>query len=199
MKLAENTFGETPGAMYLVRELNSISDKALNRSIGRAITSCTTAVNDLVKAVEYGHLKPKTAANTLRLMREEVTNEVSFGLISDLCKNVRIGAIKRAMLLCTIARKAEHVMAIPHRKGKMVNGHCMPDLWNEVEFAFTDSITGKEFIAGVVYQDFQPDGSLVTRVYADIPTMEAVNEGAVEKLKAKSLARCTRQGKPHTL
>jgi hypothetical protein len=204
MTLAENTFGETPGAMYLVRTLNEINNATLNRSVGRSITSCTTAVNDLVQAVEGYALKPKTAANTLRLMREEVTNDYSlinkYPLVLQLSKNVRIGAIKRAMLLCTVSRKAEHVMNSYWSKGipTCVNPFMSGDV--TVDYKFKDSITGKLFDAGFVRVSLADStGPTIEEVVTNGPSFAEVNEGSIERLQQKSWARCKRQGKAHTL
>jgi hypothetical protein len=110
----ELTFGDTPAAMYLARRCMAHRSSNLNRAVGRRITGTFEHVNDLVNAYSEGKLSAKTFANTLRLMREDVskaeTKVVGLGDFEfefNLCKNVQIGSIKRAMSLAERARKVE--------------------------------------------------------------------------------------------
>lgn len=145
------TYGDTPAAMYLVRALNQVNSSHLNRSVGKRISTTATSVNELAKSYEAGFLSAKTYANTLRLMREEVSNsfiesfDIDVSLVDHLRRNVQIGAIKRGIRHAFIACKADRVMAAPERNSSFISPNG--DGTNSVYF--TDEQSGKLYRAGV--------------------------------------------------
>lgn len=188
----QNTFGKTPAAKYLARELSRPGNDVLIKSVTRRIVSTNTAVNDLVNAYENEQLTAKTLANCLRLMREEVSKENSVNIIDQLRQNVQIGLIKRGIRQSTIARKAERVMVSPETRSifsspQFCTGENEP---YAVYYVFKDKPSGHVYYAGL---KTIPDGvSYTYRVYADL-----VNDVTPEILMERSNKRCLRQGKPH--
>lgn len=192
----EKTFGSTPAAMYLARTLNELGNESLKRSVGRRITSTTSAVNDLVGSYERGFLPAKTVANCLRLMREEVTKDEDsvfwmdldlrskkqslYHLVDKLRRNVQIGAIKRGIRLCQIARKAEHVMKSPY------------GLFDDGTKYFQDIQSGRVFEAGKIFEYMGFDITAVKKFNRD-----EVSDVTPELLVERSNKRCKRLGKPH--
>jgi hypothetical protein len=191
------TYGDTPGAMYLVRVLNQINSAYLNRSVGKRISTTATAVNELSKSYEAGVLSSKTYANTLRLMREEVAfdgleyDHVDIHLVNQLRRNVQIGHIKRGIRQATVARKAEQVMS----SGTILENKLHPAGDGSNDVYFTDSTTGKEYCAGNVCIDVNGD------MYASDRTISHYEAQVVNSyvLRKRSDARCKRLGKNHTL
>jgi hypothetical protein len=195
----KNTFGRTPAAEYLVRVLNELNDQTLNRSVGKRITATNAAVAELVYAYEVGSISAKTLANTMRLMREEVTNESitdityimtmpsnsQLSLVDKLRRNVQIGYIKKAIRQATVARKCETVMTAPHRKGIHFS-----NVGDKQEIAYFDTQLDKHIHAGWIF-----DGNITVTnpIYAE--ECESVTP---ELLHERSLKRCTRLGKAHT-
>jgi hypothetical protein len=207
----EMTFGKTPAAMYLARTLNELDNKSLSRSVGRSITATTNAVAQLMHAYGVGVLSPKVLANTLRLMRLEISppddefaldwgNEKQFsdemqlrGLVDKLTKNVCVGVIKSAIRTATVASKAERVMVSPEKRGfaTFIND----DNFSQVrEFSFYDKQLDKEVICGSVALDRL---SKEVDVYVYRPQPEDVDTITPELLVERSNRRCKRQGKPH--
>lgn len=188
----QNTFGKTPAAKYLARELSRPGNDVLIKSVTRRIVSTNTAVNDLVSAYECERLSAKTLANCLRLMREEIAKENSVNIIDQLRQNVQIGLIKRGIRQSTIARKAERVMVSPETRSifsapQFCTGENKP---YAVHYEFKDKTSGHIYGAGL---KTIPDGiSHVYRVYAD-----SVKDVSPEILMERSNRRCARQGKPH--
>lgn len=201
-----NTFGKTPAAMQLVRFLNAIEDAALNLSISRRINSTNVTVRDLIAAYESQALPAKTVANCLRLLRNEIVNDVgshSFTddtIVDQLRRNVQIGIIKRGLRLCTISRKAEIVMQNPEvrsseREVVEVDGGF------ETHYKFRDSQSGKSYTAGMIFKSdgtepfFDMDGEVFVTHYeqsnVDFITPELLHE--------RSNRRCLRRGKPHMI
>jgi len=186
----EKTFGSTPAAMYLARVLNELGDESLNRSVGRRITNTTNAVNDLVYSYSIGFLPSKTVANCLRLMREEIVNEISYEvnyeyntrssrvLVDKLRRNVQIGAIKRGIRLCQVARKAEKVMTRP--------------AYFDGSLFFRDKPSGKVFEGGRVIQSDDKEIRIV-RTFG----IGEVSDVTPELLVERSNKRCKRLGKAH--
>lgn len=190
----EKTFGSTPAAMYLVRTLNEIGNQSLSRSVGRRITTTSNAVNDLVYSYSLGFLTSKTVANCLRLMREEVTKDEDsvfwmdldlrskkqslYLLVDKLRRNVQIGAIKRGIRLCQVARKAEKRMESPYG--------CD----NEGRKYFIDGQSGKCFQAGMIL-----DGGRTVAIRKF--SVDEVSDVSPELLVERSNKRCKRLGKPH--
>jgi hypothetical protein len=202
--IPETTFGNTPAAMYLARKLNEMQDVALLRSTGRRITATFHQTKQLVAAYEQGTgnggIDTKTLANCLRLMREEITNEivvdkVQYKIIHQLRRNVQIGHIKRAIRLATIARKAERVMSSPDAKASDVSGKALGVMVTELSYYFTDSQSNKKYLAGVTISD-EADESYVLIHKFKLSDVETITP---ELLHERSERRCIRLKKPHTI
>lgn len=196
----KNTFGKTPAAMYLVRILDEIDDPVLNRSVGRRITSTNNGVRDLVIAYENNFLPSKTVANCLRLMRQEIANDVDccFGgyvIVDQLRRNMQIGVIKRGLRLCEISRKAERVMMNPDHRSceRTIQDFCGGVT---VEYKFKDSNSGKTYDAGcyVTY-----DGETTPEKIVAHHLLASVDDITPEVLIERSNRRCFRLGKPHMM
>jgi hypothetical protein len=187
--VSQNTFGNTPAAKYLTRELSRVENSLLSKSIGRRITSTNTAVRDLISAYESGSLSAKTFANCLRLMREEVSSEVSITLIDQLRKNVQIGLIKRGIRLCSVARKSERVLENVDNKSTKVP--FVSTVSSGTTYTFTDSMSGRTFVAGIKYDGWDDT------VYPSRVWLSEVDDINPEILMERSNRRCARQGKPH--
>lgn len=202
MKLSEHTYGDTPAALYLVRALNELNDEAVTRSVGKRITANSKCVNDLVHAYSVGELPAKTVANCLRLIRQEVSipspiTEFSPNrLIEQLTRNVQIGLIKKAMRLCTVARKAERVMENPERRASTRTLNCEDGLWQEVHYSFIDSTSNEKYDAGYVYKSLygeNPKPIPMTNIF----NFDDIKDVTSELLMERSNRRCKRLGKPH--
>lgn len=185
----ENTFGKTPAAKYLARELSRVGNEVLSKSVGRRITSTNTAVKDLVNAYEEECISTKTLANTLRLMREEISYEFPFTLVDQLRQNVQIGLIKRGLRLCSVARKAERVMQNPEYRSAEKNVVCDGESVT-IFYKFKDSTSGKMYDAGAVFEGDD-------RRYVSHYQQSDVDDITPELLNERSDRRCLRQGKPH--
>jgi hypothetical protein len=194
----EMTFGKTPAAMYLARTLIEINNPSLDRAIGRKITAVTTSVAELMRAYEEYAISPKTIANTLRLMREEITKELIVGtdptdLALKLSKNIRIGAIKSAIRTVSVARRIERVMSSPDRYGKVQEvGSNGIASWKS--YTYFDKQAKTEFEAGsvhVVPSLLGPTKSINRPWHPEADTITP------ELLVERSNRRCKRQGKPH--
>lgn len=197
MKLAHNTFGRTPAAMYLARLLNDRNDSNQARSVGKQITATNRAVNELTQCYEAGALSAKTLANVLRLMRSEVTNGEPLGepIIDQLRRNIQIGLIKRGIRLSTVARKAERVMSSPDARAARRHAYSPgPDIVVE-SFYFNDSTTNTEYHAG---DRIHIEGEQ-SRLVGKIVYPDDVGDVTPELLMQRSDRRCARQGKPHML
>jgi hypothetical protein len=192
--LDEFTFGNTPAAKYLVRELNCRGQDSINRAVGKRITATASLVRDLVNAYSEGTLPAKTVANTLRLMREEIVRENAHSysddkLLDHLRSNVQIGYIKQGIRLCTVARKAERVMQSPLKRASGTK-----KVGNHVHFSFKESSTGAQYTAGAMYEDGAGNYRFATRHFK----LDEVADVTPEILEARSIKRCTRLGKAHT-
>lgn len=194
----KNTFGNTPAAQYLARELARIGTPALTRSVGRRITSTNNIVNDLLYAYDAQAISTKTLANSLRLMREEVSIEYTEYLVDQLRKNVQIGLIKRGLRLATISRKSERVMQNPEyrsseREVLEVDGGI------ETHYKFRDSNSGKMYSAGMVFHSDGTELFLANDgdVFIAHHEQSDVDDITPELLHERSDRRCLRQGKPH--
>ncbi len=185
MNLSENTFGSTPASMYLVRKLNEYNDPIITKSVSRRVVTTKTHVADLVAAYQSGFLSPKTMANTLRLMRLEVSQakleDPSF--IYQLTANVQIGAIKQAIRLASVARKAQTRMNNP----ALVN--TTPDSLTGFTHYWFDHQTKTYIKAGRTVDDIP-----MTKIFK----LDEVSDITSELLHARSLQRCKRLGKEHT-
>lgn len=202
MSLSENTFGDTPAALYLVRALNKLNNPSVGRSVGKRITSSSKCVNELVQSYSEGTMSAKSVANCLRLMRLEVSSGISEyafpcsqRLIDQLTRNVQIGLIKRAMRLCTIARKAERVMENPTQRGKIINFTRGSVLGDSVQYSFTDSTTKEQYTAGSLFM--YPGYPMVT--ITNRFDLNEIKDVTPELLMERSNRRCKRLGKAHTL
>ncbi len=96
------TFGNTPAAEHLVRQLNSLDDANTSRSASKIIKNFNVNIGAIVNSVDNGDMSPKVAANLMRLLRSEaqgvkVTSVLcDSDIITHLTRNVIIGAIKHA-------------------------------------------------------------------------------------------------------
>jgi hypothetical protein len=187
-QIDQYTFGKNPAAMYLVRKLNELNDPIVTKSVSRRIVSTRTHVANLVAAYQSGFLAPKTMANTLRLMRLEATDTyiVYPEFIWKLMINVQIGAIKQAMRLATVARKAET---------RMNNLNLTSKTYDE-DFGLTgfthwwyDHQSNKYMRAGRTVDDIS-----MTKIFK----LDEVSDITPELLHQRSQARCVRLGKEHT-
>jgi hypothetical protein len=202
--IPENTFGSTPAAMYLCRLLNEGKKELLRRSVGRRITGTASQVNQLIRAYEYRNINPKTLANCLRLMREEISvGEFGITIEEQLCRNVQIGYIKQGIRLATIGRKAERVMVSPEsRSTKITSEHTDDGIYGE--YFFKDSESGALYKAGESYQYIDDTGRQADdwngADWKDVNRLKSteVNHITPELLHERSLRRCIRLNKPHT-
>lgn len=215
-EFSETTFGRTPAAMYLARELKALGSESMTRNVGKQITATARAVNDLIGAYSEGALSPKTVANCLRLMRQEVSAEAVYfpsylevtasqinsseaqlskeRLIGQLRRNVQIGLIKRGLRLCTVARKAEHVMASPEKRSSSMIPKT--HLWHDsLTFQFFDSSTQAFYDAGTL--SLAGDGEVY--VEQKLFSLDEINDITPDVLNERSERRCIRQKKAHTL
>lgn len=188
----QNTFGKTPAAKYLARELSRPGNDVLVKSVTRRIVSTNTAVNDLVSAYESEVLTAKTLANCLRLMREEVAKENSVNIIDQLRQNVQIGLIKRGIRQSTIARKAERVMVSPQTRScfSELEFTSSSEIPYAIHYAFKDSASGHIYFAGL---KTIPEGEVRTHSLHSNDVVDVTPEILMER----SNRRCLRQGKPH--
>lgn len=178
----ELTFGESPAAMYLARTLMELDDKSITRSVGKRITTTAKCVNDIVFAYEVGSLPAKTAANCLRLMRADIKQVESdfkskVNLVEQLCANVQIGFIKRAMDLTQKARKIERTVRHPQYYSK-----------------FPENLLKER----VVHYNNVPVAVVSGNKIFDLPILMEDQPPINDILHARSLKRCIRQNKPHT-
>ena len=196
--IPENTFGPTPAAMYLCRLLNEGKKELLRRSFGRRITGTSAQVNQLIFAYESNYIGPKTLANCLRLMREEIsTGRFGITIEEQLCRNVQIGYIKQGIRLATVGRKAERVMTSPLSKSSKVisinDGEGVSS-----EYFFRDSESGAMYKAGEDYQVLDDSGRVISEVFFVQPLVSKdVNHITPELLHERSVRRCIRLKKPH--
>lgn len=193
-QIPETTFGETPAAMYLCRLLNKYQNSVVLRTAGRKITGTFSQVKQLVEAYEFATIDPKTLANCLRLMREEIASEFVGTIESQLIRNVRIGYIKRALRLATVARKAERVMSSPDNKSYESKA-ILDEQGVMVEYYFKDSEAGFKYKAGSIYHTNGNESEDFMKVHR--PTQEKVDYITPELLHERSLHRCIRLKKPH--
>lgn len=197
-QIPENTFGETPAAMYLCRRLNEDKNSVALRSAGRRISGTAAQVRQLITAYEANYIDPKTLANLLRLMREEISSEPKpkENIFEDqLRRNVQIGYIKQGIRLASVARKAEHVMNSPLDKGRKFNEIEYDDGLKVQEIYFYDNQTGKLIKAGELYSNIKTNESIGSMVH--IPIAEEVDNNTTELLHLRSNRRCLRLGKSH--
>lgn len=193
--ISENTFGGTPAAMYLARRLNEIGSKTLTRSVGKQITATNRVVLELINGYESGFISAKTLANTLRLMRKEVSESQDMAtaetLVDQLRRNVQIGLIKRGIRQSTVARKAERVMSAPFdRSSDYYVERGEPRV---TAFSFIDSTSGNRYEAGMLIEHEEEPPMVVKNTFY----MEDVNDVTPELLMERSNRRCARLGKPH--
>lgn len=187
------TFGSTPAAMYLVRELNKLQDPTALRNCGKRITATFKQVRELNRAYTVGEISPKTLANTLRLMRLEITNEPDSDFVNRLRKNVQIGCIKQGIRLATVARKAERVMTNPQMRSSMKRVNTELDA---TAYYFTDSTSKKLISAGYLFH--HNDDHIAVETIVNRYNVNEVEMITPELLHERSVRRCIRLNKPHT-
>ena len=199
MSLSKNTYGDSPAALYLVRVLNEYNNSAVTRSVGKRITASSKCVNELVEAYQLNAMSAKSVANCLRLMRAEVSMPCPVSapspdrLIDQLTRNVQIGLIKKAMRLCTIARKAERVMENPDKRSANQKFSLSTAGVAQTLFEFKDSESGKTYTAGRALMFGTSKPCLLPKTFK----FEDVQDVTAEILMERSDRRCKRLGKPH--
>jgi len=192
-----STFGPTPGAEYLCRTLNEVGSELLLRSVGKQISSTAKLVKELVFSYQYGYLSPKTLANTLRLLREEVKYSANYAgtdkeyLVDQLRRNVQIGFIKRGLRVASIGRKAEHVMDNPYKRGVSIESANHHGTTIET-VSFNDQQFGY-FVAGKIFKEANELPVVVTSKF-NAENVDVITPGV---LHARSQARCERLNKNH--
>lgn len=199
MNLSATTFGDTPAAIYLVRTLNEYNSPALTRSVGKRITASSKCVNELVDAYSLNAMTAKSVANCLRLMRSEVSMPCPLlapsadRLVDQLTRNVQIGLIKRAMRLCTVARKAERVMENPEARASKKTFSLSTAGVAQVLYEFKDATSGNQYVAGrsVMFGTSKP--AIIPKTFA----FDDIKDVSSELLMERSNRRCKRLGKPH--
>jgi len=197
-QIPENTFGETPAAMYLCRRLNEDQNSVALRSAGRRISGTAAQVRQLITAYEANYIGPKTLANSLRLMREEISSEPKpkeNTFEDQLRRNVQIGYIKQGIRLASVARKAEHVMSSPQSKGRKFNEIDYGNGLKVQEIYFCDQQSGKTIKAGELYSNSKTNEKVGLIVHT--PVMSEVDDITPELLHLRSNRRCLRLGKAH--
>ncbi|CAB4130031.1 hypothetical protein UFOVP116_235 [uncultured Caudovirales phage] len=111
------TFGKTPAAEQLVRQLNEIQHQPTIRSVSIAIKTFNDNVKSILDAVDLDAMTAKVASNLLRLLRQEAqtiniqaydVHGCTTEYITNLTKNVVIGNIKRAIRSITVIRKIQN-------------------------------------------------------------------------------------------
>lgn len=111
----EKTFGNTPAAKLLTAELSKQNSRYLDKAVGKRITSTNTQVSEILNSVYHEAMSASVAANCLRMMRDEVRDSECGWYAIQLCKNVQIGAIKKAMRLCFIYSKIDTALKNPDK------------------------------------------------------------------------------------
>lgn len=206
--ISEFTFGKTPAAQYLARVLNIIGDEVEIRITGKRITATTKAVNELVFAYEDERISAKTLANTLRLMREEITSEDllynslwhkknGYKLVEQLRRNVQIGHIKQGIRLATVARKAQRVMVDPENRASGIvktKSGCNLSITKYMMNIGSDNVC-----VGNQYEYLNESGLKFTT--PNIVRVEDIAKNSVNAdiLHERSDRRCKRLQKPHTI
>jgi hypothetical protein len=191
-----NTFGASPAAEYLARTLNKLDNSTLTRNISRSIAKTATQVAELVTAYDCGNLSAKTVANSLRLMRTDVSqfaHDSSMNpLIVKLAVNIQIAHIKRAMRMCVVAARSQRVMADPYNRGRV--------LWNPEIGAnvvrYVEGETGMLVVAGYIHNDPILQELVTVNQQVGLEEVQVISD---ELLHARSAKRCIRLKKAHTL
>lgn len=197
MNLDENTFGKSPAANYLVRELNYYNDKKLTRSCTVRVNVFYRNVSAIVESVGANNMSAKVAANLLRLLREDatkITMDVNTEFVCNLLRNTIIGHIKSAM------RKTETIRKIENGNSTYQNLRHRGSI-NHV-YSSTDrtvyNILG--YIAGetqlISYDHSGGQTMLYSREFPHIDTI--IDPITPELLHTRSVMRCKRLGKVWT-
>jgi hypothetical protein len=155
-----------------------------------------TNVNEICDAVETGHMSAKVAANLLRLLREDAscidlsTYELDFSFVSQLLRNTIIGSIKQALRKVSIIRKVEN--GNESETKLMHKGHRVALTYDAPLSGAAHHYKIMGYNAGTVF----PGESEDFRFYREVPSISQIEDDiTAEKLHAKSLVRCQRQGK----
>jgi len=192
--MKETTFGGTPAAKYLAQYLSEYQNAALVRSVGKRITATATQVRELVTAYQCEYLSAKTVANSLRLMREDISFGDSCGeeLVDQLTRNVQIGHIKRGMRICQFARKFERVMVDPENRAREVRRTDQSG-YEVSEYLITDRQSGKELVAGRSF--YSVDEDVETARVTSIAESDSIPEVTAAILQDRSDRRLKRLNK----
>jgi len=162
------------------------------RNCGKRITATFKQVRELDLAYQEGFLTPKTLANTLRLMRLELSSEVEDTFIDRLRRNVQIGCIKRGIRLATVGRYCERVMTKTHNMhptSVKTKGQSTVDA-----YAYFDTQAQKKITAGFIVTDTVDN--LKTVIVSKLSS-EEVDMITPKLLNERSTKRCIRLNKSH--
>jgi hypothetical protein len=186
MNLDKFTFGRTPAAQYLVRRLNELDSKPLQRAVGVRVSQFNTNVRDIENSYKVGYMSAKTAANLLRMLRVEATqltlSNTDDKIVGQLMQNTIIGNIKHTARKITVIRKIENGnSSLAKLKTKGSKGR---EIYGCTEY----TILG--YPAGYAFGESEYD-----REIPDIADIE--DDVTPELLMERSDRRCLRQGKPH--
>ena len=111
MALDKNTFGDSPAAIYLVHQLNSIDNKKMIRKVASNLTTIHRIINDIVHCQIFDRVSMQTVNFVAASLREKandlheyfVTTYPEHPVIGNLVKNLIVGEIK------TIIRKSRKI------------------------------------------------------------------------------------------
>jgi hypothetical protein len=198
--LDKNTFGKTPAANYLVRELNTISDRHMIRSCTIKINNFNENVDHISASVVGGYMSAKSAANLCRLLRFEATQVYvqpdfgGFSVINNLVQNVIIGKIKSLTRRLSVLRKIE-TGSVNEDKIKSHGSRVRP-MTDEDSNPHASIYTICGYPAAVIYDD-DPE---IHRFYRTIPELtDITDEITTETLHKRSFIKCRKQGKDWTM
>lgn len=190
--LDQYTFGKTPAAMYLVRVLDNLdpSTKTMAvRSCSVRIKNFNNNVHAILASVDAGTMSAHVATNLLRILRNDATaidlthefEEKKFVL--QLLKNVIIGHIKSAIRKASVLRKIEVSCATVEKMKR----HAKKNADGNVdEYSIQNVPVAIQGAFGLFY-------------YLDVQTDQVQDHVTPELLNERSLKRCIRLKKPHTL
>ena len=115
-----NSFGKSPAAEHLVRQLNALTvgKSEASRSVSKSIRLFNENIKCILEAVDHEAMTAKVAANLLRLLRSEAqtvniqawddAGVCTREHITNLTRNVVIGNIKQAIRKITVIRQVQN-------------------------------------------------------------------------------------------
>jgi len=192
--LDKHTFGKTPAAIYLADRLNVLNDPRYTQKVSSRIHEVQTAIADIVKAHEAGHIKLHTLNFFVSFMRQKIigikTNflqsELYVGsgshimpdvLSVNLMTNVLVGELK------SITRRSRQVKILKTKQQRVVTK------LRQDGFETMLCHDGDHVLARVDEQ----------LVIPNITLANVVDETTAEVLIRRSRKKLERLGKPTTL